>query len=334
MPLVTVLSRPNGEPMATTCSPTSRSSELPSVGRGEARDVLGLDHGEVGDRVGADDRRLGGAAVVEADRDAAAVGGDLGDVVVGEDLAVGGQDDAGAGAGLCWPVTLILTTEGSTLAATPSIGPPGASRCPWTRRSCAGWPRGPGCRSWSESGWTRRTPRPRRPRPRRPRRERPREPPPVRAPVRRRRRGCGGRRRRSAAAGCGSASPSGGRRLGEARSVVRRRRREETGCWSVDPSVESVAVGVAIRERVPVVCPWSPLWPTFLSGRLEVATSRRRLGEVLRGRGPPPGIWNQNAAPPPGAVPTRTEPPCRSATARTMESPSPEPGIVRDSAER
>ena len=34
------------------------------------------------------------------------------------------------------------------------------------------------------------------------------------------------------------------------------------------------------------------------------------------------------------AAPARTEPPWRSATARTMESPSPDPGIERDSVER
>ncbi len=59
MPLVTVDSRPNGEPIATTPWPTSRSPDLPMRGRGEARDVLGLDHGGVGEGVGAEDRRRG-----------------------------------------------------------------------------------------------------------------------------------------------------------------------------------------------------------------------------------------------------------------------------------
>ena len=57
MPLVTVASRPNGEPIATTSSPTSRASESPISAGGQPGDVLGLDHREVGDRVGADDGR-------------------------------------------------------------------------------------------------------------------------------------------------------------------------------------------------------------------------------------------------------------------------------------
>ena len=47
-----------------------------------------------------------------------------------------------------------------------------------------------------------------------------------------------------------------------------------------------------------------------------------------------PGTWNQKAAPPPGAPPARASPPWRSATALTIERPSPEPGMPRDSAER
>ena len=89
MPLVTVASRPNGEPIATTFSPTSTWVEVPMRGRLQAGDALGLDDREVGQRVGADDGGLLGGAVVEVHGDLAALAGDLDDVVVGEDLAVG-----------------------------------------------------------------------------------------------------------------------------------------------------------------------------------------------------------------------------------------------------
>ena len=65
MPLVTVASRPNGEPIATTPSPTPRLADLPMVAGGEVGDALGLDHGGVGERVGAEDLGLGARAVVE-----------------------------------------------------------------------------------------------------------------------------------------------------------------------------------------------------------------------------------------------------------------------------
>ena len=100
MPLVTVLSRPNGEPMATTCWPTSRSADVPRVAGCEAALAVGLDDGEVGDRVAAEDLGLRVAAVVERDGDRPAVGRGLHDVVVGEDLAVAADDDAGARTGL------------------------------------------------------------------------------------------------------------------------------------------------------------------------------------------------------------------------------------------
>ncbi len=55
MPLVTVDSSPNGEPIATTPWPTAQLGGLADRGRGEPVDVLGLDHGGVGERVGAED---------------------------------------------------------------------------------------------------------------------------------------------------------------------------------------------------------------------------------------------------------------------------------------
>ena len=48
MPLVTVLSRPNGEPIATTSWPTLRSAELPSVAGVRPGLVGGLDDREIG----------------------------------------------------------------------------------------------------------------------------------------------------------------------------------------------------------------------------------------------------------------------------------------------
>ena len=100
MPLVTVASRPNGEPIATTFSPTSSVSEVLSVATVQAADALGLDDREVGQRVGADDRGLRGALPsLKLTGDLAAVAGHVDDVVVGEDHAVGADDDARPGAG-------------------------------------------------------------------------------------------------------------------------------------------------------------------------------------------------------------------------------------------
>ena len=76
MPEVTVASRPNGEPIATTFSPTEILFDWPMLAGLQPGDALGLDHGEVGQRVGADDARLLGRAVVEVHRDGAALAGD------------------------------------------------------------------------------------------------------------------------------------------------------------------------------------------------------------------------------------------------------------------
>ena len=130
MPLVTVASRPNGEPIATTFSPTVDRRRRADGGRLQAGDVLGLDHGEVGERVGADDGRLLGRAVVEAHRDLAALA-DRGDVVVGEDLAVGADDDARAGA-LALGAADVDLHDGGQHARRP---PPRRSR-PRGRRPC------------------------------------------------------------------------------------------------------------------------------------------------------------------------------------------------------
>lgn len=59
-----------------------------------------------------------------------------------------------------------------------------------------------------------------------------------------------------------------------------------------------------------------------------------RSGSAASGWSALPGISSQKAAPPSADLPARTSPPCRSATCRTMDSPSPEPGRVRESVER
>src|SRR4029453_386154 len=57
-------------------------------------DALGLDHCQVGGRVGPDDIGRDRPAVAEPDGDATAARGVLDDVVVGHDEAVGGEDHA------------------------------------------------------------------------------------------------------------------------------------------------------------------------------------------------------------------------------------------------
>ena len=92
MPVVTVWPTPKGLPTASTMSPTCTLS-LSAIGHD--RQVLGvnLDHGDVGLGVAAND--LGGelAAVLQGDFH---VLGAVHDVVIGEDVAVFGDDDARA----------------------------------------------------------------------------------------------------------------------------------------------------------------------------------------------------------------------------------------------
>ena len=93
MPLVTVADRPSGLPIAHRLLADRESAGGAQRGRGQPADAVHLDHGEVAGGVGADQRRPRGGAVVEADREG---GGALDDVVVGQDVAVGGEDDARA----------------------------------------------------------------------------------------------------------------------------------------------------------------------------------------------------------------------------------------------
>ena len=94
IPDVTVRSRPNGLPIATTGSPTWTLSELPS-GRGVSALAARLDaeHREIGRRVGADELGLDRVAVREAHRDLVRA---LDDVVVRDDVAGLVDDEARA----------------------------------------------------------------------------------------------------------------------------------------------------------------------------------------------------------------------------------------------
>lgn len=56
--------------------------------------------------------------------------------------------------------------------------------------------------------------------------------------------------------------------------------------------------------------------------------------EHVRRQTADPGTVNRSAAPPVGARSALTEPPCRSATWRTIDRPSPEPGMVRAVVDR
>ena len=92
--------RPSALPMATTASPTTALDELPKVTVGRFERVVDLEQGHVLGLVVADERRRQrlGLAVL-GDRDGAGVAAldvELDHVVVGDHLAVGGDDHAGA----------------------------------------------------------------------------------------------------------------------------------------------------------------------------------------------------------------------------------------------
>ena len=92
MPAVTVLSRPNGEPMAITHSPTL---SLDDVADPHRRQAAGVDphQRDVGALVGADDLGLELALVGQGDDHLLRA---LDDVGVGQHVAVGVEDEAGA----------------------------------------------------------------------------------------------------------------------------------------------------------------------------------------------------------------------------------------------
>ena len=96
--MVSVRSRPNGLPIASTGSPTSTLLESRERERLQPA-LVDLQQREVGGRVLADDLGRVGLAVADLDLDGA---GALDDVGVGDDVAVAGDHEAGArrGAGL------------------------------------------------------------------------------------------------------------------------------------------------------------------------------------------------------------------------------------------
>ncbi len=96
MPLVTVRSSPKGLPIATTGSPTWSCEESPSGQRVQlVRRRVHLEQRQVGRRVGPDDLGgVGGVGGAELDLDLV---GAFDHVVVGEDVAVGVDHEAGAG---------------------------------------------------------------------------------------------------------------------------------------------------------------------------------------------------------------------------------------------
>ena len=96
--------------------------DLVAVGEGDRRQVLGvdLDDGDVGLRVAADDLGRQLAAVVERDRDRL---GAVDHVVVGHDVAVGADDDAGAEAALGRPPGRGWQAVAEELAKVGSIRP-------------------------------------------------------------------------------------------------------------------------------------------------------------------------------------------------------------------
>ena len=98
MPAVTVELSPSGEPKATTGSPTLRASDAPSDGSRQVRPVLDEQHGEVVRRTTADDRGFVLVAVLVDHLDGAVVLGRVGhDVVVGDEVALAVEHEAGAG---------------------------------------------------------------------------------------------------------------------------------------------------------------------------------------------------------------------------------------------
>ena len=126
MPEVTVELRPSGEPKATTGSPTLSRREAPSAAGGSAGGVLGVEHREVVDRAAADHRGVVAVAVLVDDLDLAVglVGG-LHDVVVGDDVALPVEHEAGAGRAAVLTLELgdDLHGAGQQLVGDPDDGP-------------------------------------------------------------------------------------------------------------------------------------------------------------------------------------------------------------------
>ena len=98
MPAVTVCESAKGLPMASTQSPTCAVSELPSLTVGSGRVGVDLDDRQIGGLVDADHARRTAQVLVvrvggELDVDLVGL---LDNVIVGDDVALGIDDEAGA----------------------------------------------------------------------------------------------------------------------------------------------------------------------------------------------------------------------------------------------
>ena len=140
MPAVAVPPRPKGLPTAITQSPTRGLAGVLEVDEREAA-ALDLDHRQVGALVAADHRGLQLGLVLQDDLDVLGV---LDDVVVGDDVAVGRDEEARArgllGGRFGWPLwpalgAAIAVAVVAVALAARDVGSKGSSR---SRGSCAG----------------------------------------------------------------------------------------------------------------------------------------------------------------------------------------------------
>ena len=260
MPDVTVRSRPNGLPMATTPSPTLTSDEEPSgIGVREEAGTLDLEQRDVGRGVGADHAGLDAVVVGERDVDRARA---LDDVGVGDDVAVLVDHEAAALAVLLLDADdaragLVVDLADAQLAARRSAA-----------RSCASatWPPLAACACWmvtvfvppSSSAAT----------------------PAAPAPPASRATSASGRKRRP------KPPPRPGRVL--ARRLVARRLR---GPGGGSPTAEDAGVGSAGSEEVDDRSAasrepnrdstergaWTGLYPAFVNAQSSCVQRRRRL---------------------------------------------------------
>ena len=113
------------------------AQRLRGAERRRACSVLGLgdvEHGEVVDRAAADDRGLVAVAVLVDDLDRAVVLGGVGDhVVVGDDVALPVEHEAGAGGAAVWPsysakIWTVLGSSAWATAATEPLSPSSGGR--------------------------------------------------------------------------------------------------------------------------------------------------------------------------------------------------------------
>ena len=112
IPMVTVCPTPKGLPMARTCVADLKLRGVANRDGGQAAASI-LMQRDVGLGVGADDPRFEFAAVGQGDLN---VSGSIHDVVIGEDIAVRTNDDAGAKAAFAVRLGRRLETSAVTIA--------------------------------------------------------------------------------------------------------------------------------------------------------------------------------------------------------------------------